>query len=138
MSPNAETSNGRIRFPASSGHSRSASAISASPELATNSGSIRLPDVADREALGEGVVGVDDVRGEAGDPGRAGDRGHDGGTVADHRLLHEPTGEDRAQDALVAEVLVQAQLAAGMEDGHLGAGAGAAGRSVDGAGPGRR
>jgi urease subunit alpha len=98
----------------------------------------RLPDVADGEAVGERVGRVDDVRREAGDPGRSGERGHDRGIWADRRLLYKPAGEDRAQDALVAEVLVQPEPALRMEDRHSGARAGAARRTVDRTGPRRR
>jgi hypothetical protein len=46
------------------------------------------PDVAYREAFGEGIVGVEDVVGEAGDPGAPAERGHDGGIFADASFTH--------------------------------------------------
>ena len=51
------------------------------------------------------------------------------------RLLEQAPGEGRAQDALVDERLAQGQLSLGVQDGHLGAGAGAARRTVDRARP---
>ncbi len=45
-------------------------------------------------------------------------------------------GEDGAQNAFVVEILVQRQLSLGVQDRHFRAGAGSAGRAIDGAGPG--
>ena len=64
-----------------------------------------LPDVPDREAVRERILRIDDVLGEAGDPGRARELGHDGAVRADRRLFQQRAGEHRAEDPLVPERL---------------------------------
>ena len=54
---------------------------------------------------------------------------------ADLRFGKQPSGEKRAQNAFVNEVLLQTQLAFGVPDGHPRAGAGAAGRTIQHARP---
>src|SRR5262245_30459613 len=76
------------------------------------------PGGADREAVGEGIGGVDDVVGDAGDPGLAGDLGHDRDPLADPCLLEQPAGEHRPEDPLVAEVLADREAAFRVEHGH--------------------
>src|SRR2546421_3060816 len=96
-----------------------------------------LPDIAHGEAVRIGILGIDDVRGEARDPGSPGKSGNDGPPVADGRLLDEASGEHRAKDALVPEVLVQPESALRVQHGHPGTGARATGRPIDNARPGR-
>src|SRR6476660_6779466 len=108
-----------------------------SPAFTAWAARLSCPDGADREAVGKGVRRVDDVVGDAGDPGLAGDLGHDRCPVAGPRLLEQPSREDRPKDALVAEVLADRQVALRVKDGHPGARAGAARGAVDRPGPGR-
>ena len=65
------------------------------------------------------ILGVDHVLAEAGDPGAPAQRRHHGRVVAHPRLAHQAAGEQRAEDALVDEVLVQGQLATSVECRHL-------------------
>ena len=96
------------------------------------------PDVADGEAIGERVALVEHVFGEPRDPRPAGERWHHGGSPAHLGLLDEPADEPGAEDPLVNEVLVQAELALRMQRSHRGAGAGPARGAVDRADPGLR
>src|SRR5712692_3006273 len=96
------------------------------------------PDVTDGESFGERIVGIDDVAGEAGDPRLPAQRGHDRGVLTDLRLRDEPAREDRPQNAFVAEVLVEPELAARVQRRHARARAGAARRAIDHARPRRR
>src|SRR5215470_12314659 len=89
-------------------------------------GSTGLPDVADGVAFGERVVGVDHVAREASDPGLAAQGRYHCGIWTHGRLSDQAPGEDGAEDALVAEILVEAEAASRMERGHPRAGARAA------------
>src|SRR5262249_3255687 len=104
---------------------RDRSAPEAPPERPRR-GPIGSPDVADGVALGERVVCVDHVAREAGDPGLAAQGRYHCGVRAHGRLRDQAAGEDGAEDALVAEVLVEAEASPRVESGHARAGAGAA------------
>ena len=58
---------------------------------------------------------------ETGDPGLAGKRGNYGGVGADLRFFYEAAGEGGAQDSFVDKILMERELAFGVQDGHLGA-----------------
>src|SRR5699024_7489447 len=93
-------------------------------------------DVAEDESFREGVGGIDEVCGEAVDPGLAGDSGNDGGILADCGFFDEPAGEGGAHDAFVDEIPTERKLVLRVHDGHAGAGAGAAGGAVEHSSPG--
>src|SRR5262245_62019398 len=93
----------------------------------------RLSDlVRHLEPLPVGIAVVDEDGIEAGDARPALDGRHDGGLVADLGAPGDASHELGADDALVHEVLALLELAHGSPLGHTRAGAGAAGRAVDG------
>src|SRR4051794_3509681 len=124
------------RSSASATESPAANGTAAPSTVSAPAGASAAPDVTEREPFGERVGRVEHVLREAGDPGLAGDRRHHRGAPADGGLLHQPALEDGAEDALMQERLADRELPLRVEAGHAGAGAGAAGRAVDGAGPG--
>src|SRR6476469_225549 len=83
------------------------------------------------EPLREGVAVVDEDRVDAVLARPARDRGHDGVVVADPGRRLDPAVEQRADDALVHEVVADLELALAGELGHPRRGAGAAGGPVD-------
>src|SRR5262249_58659942 len=95
------------------------------PAAASNSAC--LPDVADREPIGEWIVRVDDVRRDARDPSLTAEGRYDRRVLPDPRLLDESARKHGAQDSRMSEVLVEREFSFGVQRGHLGAGAGAAG-----------
>ena len=93
------------------------------------------PDVSNFVACGKWIVGIEDVLGDAGDPGASADRGDYGGVGADTRSGDQASGESGAENSFVHKILMQGQLAFGVERGHFCRGARAAGRAIERAGP---
>ncbi len=91
------------------------------------------PDVGYGEAFGKGVGGVEDVAGEACDPGLACEGGDYRVVWADFCFGDQAAGECGAEDAFVDVILVERELPFGVEYGHAGTGAGTAGGSVEAA-----
>src|SRR5688500_1711880 len=119
---------------------RPPSSIACSSAVSTGPASTSLISCApsgssEQEAGWEGVFGVEEVLGGPGEPGSAGDRGdHRGDAPGQGGLVDETPGERRADEGLVDEVGADRELAARVELGHPGAGAGAAGAPVEPAG----
>src|ERR1700756_1801700 len=76
------------------------------------------PDVAYCKPGREWVCWIDDVVGEASDPGVAGDLRDDRGDVTQLNCVHQSPCEHGAHDAFMAEVLTDAQFAAGIHGCH--------------------
>jgi MFS transporter len=87
----------------------------------------RGPEIGEGVSGGVGVGGIEGPAGGTTDPGPTGDGGTDGGDARDRRGLRQPAGEAAPDDAVMDELLADAQPAAGVEGGHPGAGPGAAG-----------
>ena len=97
------------------------------------------PDVADGEPFGERILGVEHVLREAGDPGLAADRRHDGGGTGRPSSLRAAVPVKTVpRMPSWTESLAERQPALRVQRRHLRAGAGAARRAVERAGPGGR
>src|SRR5580765_4237400 len=96
------------------------------------------PNVSDRETVRERVLRIHHILRKPRDPRLPGKRRHHRGVFSHARFFQEASSECSAEDALVDEILVQAELSLGVQRRHLGAGAGAAGRAVHHSGPGFR
>src|SRR5579864_5524980 len=64
------------------------------------------PQVSHREAVGQRVIGVDDVLSKTGDPRGAGKQGNHRPVGTDGGLFYQPAGKRGAQNPFVHEVLV--------------------------------
>src|SRR5918992_2293771 len=84
------------------------------------------------EAVRVRVALVDEDRVEPRQPGPAGDAGDDRLVLTDAHQPFDPTFEQAADDALVHELVADAEFPAGRELGETRRGAGAAWRAVDG------
>src|SRR5690606_34438820 len=82
--------------------------------------------------MGEGVAIIDEDGVVAGHACPARDARNDRGAARDRRGGLDPSLEDRADDALVPELVAGAEPALGRELRHPRRGAGAAGAAVDG------
>src|SRR5262249_61408401 len=76
------------------------------------------PAVLNLKPVSEGVALVDEDGVDAVLARPAGDRGHDGVVIADAAPRFDPAVEQRADDALVHELLADLELAARSELGH--------------------
>ena len=65
------------------------------------------PNIANCETIRKWVAGINHELIDACDPCRAADGGDNGFVRADLRFFDEPTGEERAENAFVDEVLIQ-------------------------------
>src|SRR5215469_15994729 len=68
-------------------------------------GELRCPNVADGEAVGKGIFGIQNILRKARDPRLSRKRRHDRGICAHTRLLEQAACEGCTQDAFVYEVL---------------------------------
>src|SRR3954447_9901201 len=114
---------------------RSASARAvAAPTIPAPTTTTRTARCLEGEAGGEGVGRVEQVLTHAGDPRAAGDLGDHSRAARDLRRLDEAAREARADDGLVHERAVEAELAARVQLGHPRRGPGPARRAVEPAG----
>src|SRR5690348_3005140 len=102
-----------------------------SSTIDTNRARHSLPDIPDGIPLRKRIIGVQHITRKTSDPGLAADGRRHRVVRTDLTLFHQSSRESGAEDSLVNEVFVQAQFAARMQRRHAGAGAGAAGGTVD-------
>src|SRR5262245_1989031 len=96
-------------------------AFSAVAPTAARDGSNRgpsnaAPDVADREPLGERILGVDHVVGESRNPRPAANGRNYGAVGADLGFADQPASKCRPENTFVDEVLSERELALGVQD----------------------
>src|SRR5690242_11807034 len=94
------------------------------------------PNVADGESFRERVVGLQNVLRESRNPGAPADRRNHGWILADFCFSNQPARERGSENAFMYKILIQRELAFGVEARHLGASPGAAWGAVERASPG--